>query len=287
MAFIKASGLALIYPALEDAVERPGAHLGVLTSDYLDVTDPQALRRLMLLAERDAEVRVFQAERQSFHLKAYICTRSREGKTVWGAAFVGSSNLSRTALTDGLEWNLRVEPTDDADARDSRCFREFRAQYERLLAHPNVRRLDYDWIERYEERRRLVHSPRCRRWARRSIWSASRRTTSITWSSMGSSYRELAEFGRRARDGQLKLPPGCFVNYDLAIIDFLTRLQGKGPATDYQALRDSLNRCFVARATGNSMDGGKNPVRDRATVHRSPGAAHSRLVSAPARACAV
>ncbi len=59
---------------------------------------------------------------------------------------------------------------------------------------------------------------------------------------VGSSYRQLAEFGRHARDGQLKLPPGCFANYDLAIIDFLIRLQGKGPATDYQAVRDSLSR---------------------------------------------
>ena len=160
VAFIKSSGLALIYPALIDAVETRGAHLRVLTSDYLDVTDPQALRRLMLLAERGADIRVFQTEQQSFHLKAYICMKSREGETVWGAAFVGSSNLSRTALTDGLEWNLRVEPTDDADALDSRRFREIRAQYETLFAHPNVRELDHDWIEQYEQRRRLVqHLP--------------------------------------------------------------------------------------------------------------------------------
>ena len=160
VAFIKSSGLELIYPALIDAVETRGAHLRVLTSDYLDVTDPQALRRLMLLAERGAEIRVFHTEQQSFHLKAYICMQSCEGETVWGAAFVGSSNLSRTALTDGLEWNLRVEPTDDVDAPDSRRFREIRAQYETLFAHPNVRELDHDWIEQYEQRRRLVqHLP--------------------------------------------------------------------------------------------------------------------------------
>jgi hypothetical protein len=40
VAFIKSSGLALIYPALADAVEIRGARLRVLTSDYLDVTDP-------------------------------------------------------------------------------------------------------------------------------------------------------------------------------------------------------------------------------------------------------
>jgi superfamily II DNA or RNA helicase/HKD family nuclease/SOS-response transcriptional repressor LexA len=160
VAFIKSSGLELIYPALIDAVETPGTHLRVLTSDYLSVTDPQALRQLMLLAERGADIRVFEVERQSFHLKAYICMQSCEGETVWGAAFVGSSNLSRTALTDGLEWNLRVEPTADTDALDSRRFWEIRAQYETLFAHPNVRELDHDWIEQYEQRRRLVqHLP--------------------------------------------------------------------------------------------------------------------------------
>ncbi len=156
VAFIKTSGLALVYPALIDAVETRGARLRVLTSDYLDVTDPQALRRLMLLAERGAEIRVFQTEGQSFHLKAYICVQSHEGETVWGTAFVGSSNLSRTALTDGLEWNLRVDRTDDADAPDSRRFREICKQYETLLAHTNVCALEHDWIEQYEQRRRLV-----------------------------------------------------------------------------------------------------------------------------------
>jgi HKD family nuclease len=50
VAFIKSSGLALVYPALVDAVETRDARLRVLMSDYLDVIDPQALRRLMLLA---------------------------------------------------------------------------------------------------------------------------------------------------------------------------------------------------------------------------------------------
>lgn len=160
VAFIKSSGLALVYPALVDAVDTRDAQLRVLTSDYLDVTDPQALRRLMLLAERGADIRVFQTEQQSFHLKAYICTKGREGETAWGTAFVGSSNLSRTALTDGLEWNLRVAPTDDVKAPESCRFQEIRAQYEALFSHPNVRSLHHDWIEQYDQRRRLVqHLP--------------------------------------------------------------------------------------------------------------------------------
>ncbi|MCF7983609.1 MAG: DEAD/DEAH box helicase family protein [Thiohalocapsa sp.] len=156
VAFIKASGLDLIYRTLIDAVETRDARLRVLTSDYLDVTDPSALRRLMLLAERDADIRVFQTENQSFHLKAYICVRGENGETLWGTAFVGSSNLSRTALTDGLEWNLRVDRSDDANAPDSRRFAEIRDNYERLFRHPCVRVLDHDWIEQYEQRRQQV-----------------------------------------------------------------------------------------------------------------------------------
>lgn len=101
VAFIKSSGLALIFSALADALGSRGARLRILTSDYLDVTDPQALRQLMLLAERGADVRVFQSDdSQSFHLKTYICLQTREGHEIWGAAFVGSSNISRTTLTE-------------------------------------------------------------------------------------------------------------------------------------------------------------------------------------------
>ncbi|CRI67452.1 Type III restriction protein res subunit (fragment) [Thiocapsa sp. KS1] len=59
---------------------------------------------------------------------------------------------------------------------------------------------------------------------------------------MGSGYAALADFARKARNGDLPLPPGCFATYDLAIIDFLARLQGRGPTSDYQALRESLGR---------------------------------------------
>ena len=76
VAFIKSSGLELLYPALQEAVVERGAKLALLTSDYLDVTDPQALRDLMLLADRGADVRVFQTSgSDSFHLKAYIFVR--------------------------------------------------------------------------------------------------------------------------------------------------------------------------------------------------------------------
>jgi hypothetical protein len=74
----------------------------------------------------------------------------------------------------------------------------------------------------------------------------------------GSRYQDLAAFGPRVRNGQLKLPPGCFANYDLAILDFLSRLSGKGLETDYQALKETAGRrptfTEVYRASANLKD---------------------------------
>lgn len=116
VAFVKSSGLALLFDALADALQYRAARLRILTSDYLDVTEPQALRRLMLLGERGADIRVFESGDQSFHLKAYIAIQTQAGREVWGCAFVGSSNISRTALTDGLEWNYRVDRIADSES---------------------------------------------------------------------------------------------------------------------------------------------------------------------------
>lgn len=156
VSFIKSSGLALLYPTLVDAIEGRSARLRVLTSDYLDVTDPPALRRLMLLAERGADIRLFESAGQSFHLKAYICVRGEAGETVWGSAFIGSSNISRTALTDGLEWNVRIDRPHDLDDLAASRFNEIRQEFQILLDHPSVHTLDHAWIDAYEQRRRIV-----------------------------------------------------------------------------------------------------------------------------------
>jgi SAM-dependent methyltransferase len=59
VAFIKATGLRLLLPDLESMVDASAPRqVRVLTSDYLDITDPEALRLLLLLQERGAEVRV-------------------------------------------------------------------------------------------------------------------------------------------------------------------------------------------------------------------------------------
>ena len=160
VSFIKSSGLELILPALIDAVTIRKAGLTLLTSDYLDITDPQALRGLMLLAERGADIRVFQAGDSSFHLKAYIFTCSRgEGRDFQGTAFIGSSNISRAALTDGIEWNYRITISEGGRDLGFKRFREVEEEYRRLLENPRVVSLSHEWIVAYEKRRRQPTLP--------------------------------------------------------------------------------------------------------------------------------
>ena len=153
VAFIKTTGLRLLLDDLnaalghDEAGKRTTARLRVLTSDYLDVTDPDALRLLMLLKERGAQVRIFQAVGSSFHMKAYLFARFDEEGSLRGTAFIGSSNISRMALTDGLEWIYRVEYPEDIG------FIEARARFERIFWDKRTTALTHAWIEQYEARR--------------------------------------------------------------------------------------------------------------------------------------
>lgn len=148
VAFIKATGLRLLLPDLESLVEAGvPQRVRVLTSDYLDITDPEALRLLLLLQERGAEVRVYTTQEGSFHLKAYIFSKVEGHLLSAGTAFIGSSNISRQALQDGLEWNYRVVYPGESG------FLEARQRFDELFAHPKTVTLSDAWIESYEQRR--------------------------------------------------------------------------------------------------------------------------------------
>jgi superfamily II DNA or RNA helicase/HKD family nuclease/SAM-dependent methyltransferase/SOS-response transcriptional repressor LexA len=147
VAFIKTTGLRLLLPDLLESLQRtdstlPPAQIRILTSDYLDVTDPEALRLLVQLAELGADVHVYQSSGSSFHLKAYLFA----GRD-WGRAFIGSSNISRQALQQGLEWNYQINyPGDDG-------YLEACQRFDELFAHPRSKPLTHAWIDDYERRR--------------------------------------------------------------------------------------------------------------------------------------
>jgi len=155
VAFLMASGLRLIEPMLQNFLTRGGL-LRVVTGTYLHVTEPYVLRVFLDLYEcyPDQMVfRVFDTSVQSFHPKAYLFYPSI-GESGPYVALVGSSNLSKSALTSGNEWNYRAVSSADGGAH----FSTVRQAFEKLLSHSKVRSIDAAWIENYEQQRESVRS---------------------------------------------------------------------------------------------------------------------------------
>ncbi len=104
-AFVIWSGVRHLRDALADVVGR-GGRIRVVTTTYMGATEKRAVDELVSLG---AEVRVaFDARTTKLHAKAWLLERVSGLST----AFVGSSNLSHTALFDGLEWNVRLSEVD-------------------------------------------------------------------------------------------------------------------------------------------------------------------------------
>ena len=101
-AFVKWYGLRVIEPQLLD-LKRRGAPLRVITTTYMGATERRALDRLV--RDFGAEVKIqYDSVRTRLHAKAWLFRRN----TGFDTAYVGSSNLSRSAMLDGVEWNVRL-----------------------------------------------------------------------------------------------------------------------------------------------------------------------------------
>jgi len=101
--FLKWSGVRIIGPELEKLCARSGTRLRVITTSYMGATDIKAIDFLQKLP--GAELRVsYDTRRTRLHAKAYIFHRA----SGFGQAYVGSANVSHAALTDGLEWNVKI-----------------------------------------------------------------------------------------------------------------------------------------------------------------------------------
>ncbi|MBU6530728.1 DUF3427 domain-containing protein [Streptomyces mayonensis] len=101
-AFVKWYGIRVLEDSLLAAKER-GVPIRIITTTYMGATDRRALDRLV--REFGATVKVnYETRSTRLHAKAWLFRR----RTGFDTAYVGSSNLSRAALLDGLEWNVRL-----------------------------------------------------------------------------------------------------------------------------------------------------------------------------------
>lgn len=101
-AFIRWHGIRVIEAQLIEA-KRKSVPIRVLTTTYIGATERRAIDELV--TRFGAVVKVnFETQSTRLHAKAWLFRRNSDLDT----AYVGSSNLSHSALVDGLEWNVRL-----------------------------------------------------------------------------------------------------------------------------------------------------------------------------------
>ena len=129
-AFVQFAGLRLIRTELADFLLRGGA-MRVIASVYTGSTEKRALDELVGLG---AKVRVsYDTARTRLHAKAWFFER----ESGYDTAYVGSSNLTHSALLDGLEWNVRATAVDNPAIID-----QIRATFEQYWHEPEFEAYD-------------------------------------------------------------------------------------------------------------------------------------------------
>ncbi len=171
VSFLMESGVKMLLKDLQGALDR-GVSLRILTGNYLGITQPSALYLIKHTLGDRVDLRFYNEKERSFHPKAYIFHYEN-----YSDIFIGSSNISRSALTSGIEWNYRFSSN-----RDRENYETFFRTFEDLFEHHSVkideaelRRYSKNWhrpaaakdLDRYDEseenpdtRVRMLYEPR-------------------------------------------------------------------------------------------------------------------------------
>lgn len=134
VAFVTTSGLASLKQEFLELSSK-SVKGKVLVSQYLNFTQPEALRQLLKLD--NIELRI--AVDSDFHAKGYLFSKNGLNNLI-----IGSSNFTANALTSNKEWNLKVSASENSHI-STRAFEEFTHEFN------NSTPVTVDFIDSYSE----------------------------------------------------------------------------------------------------------------------------------------
>ena len=136
VAFVRFSGVRIFESALREFLTKPNAKLRLITTTYMGASEPKAVKFLKELAPKKVEIKVsYNCKLDRLHAKSYIFVRESGMNT----AYIGSSNISRSALTKGLEWNMRI-----TNQENPHIIQKALATFETYWNSDNFEDFDYD-----------------------------------------------------------------------------------------------------------------------------------------------
>lgn len=148
VAFITMGGLTPLLQVFKE-LEQRGVKGKILTTDYLNFSEPAALKKLNGLSNIEIKMYMTGEAREGFHTKGYIFKKNELYKII-----VGSSNMTLSALTKNREWNTRIVSTEQGEYAQ-----ELVDEFTDLWSCEYS--LDYeDFIEKYETNYRIIKKQR-------------------------------------------------------------------------------------------------------------------------------
>lgn len=136
VSFIRWSGLRLIKDELIEHTQTK--KLRIITTSYMGASEFKAIKFLSELPNTEVKIS-YDTQRTRLHAKSYMFHRN----TGFTTAYIGSSNISKDAMTTGLEWNMKVSEKDSKNIVD-----KFKATFESYFNDEEFK----TFTEEYEEK---------------------------------------------------------------------------------------------------------------------------------------
>lgn len=148
VAFITLGGITPLLQTLKE-LEKKNIQGEILTTNYLNFSEPKALEKLNGLSNITLKMYDVQEAGEGFHTKGYIFKTDEVYRII-----IGSSNITSAALTRNQEWNTKLVSTEQGEMA-----KEIVAEFNRLWNSEYALEFN-EFYENYKEQYKIIKHQR-------------------------------------------------------------------------------------------------------------------------------